>query len=205
MPLLVLYNPVSGDGAAKVFFEEQVFPLLQRHNKQVDKMAATQSAEHAGQALFDFLESVQGPISIILGSGDGTLHDIINFLSAVSASEERTLPELNFALVPCGTANALYSSLFPPPNDFAQDINYKLLSVKAFLDGSPTVPLSLAITRISSSPTSKNVPKVAVSSVVVSTSLHACILKDSESLRAEMPGIERQARLEDALPFIAHN
>jgi len=44
---------------------------------------------------------------------------------------------------------------------------------------------------MSSHPNARERPQVAVSAVVMSTSLHASILNDSESLREGMPGIER--------------
>jgi len=69
---------------------------------------------------------------------------------------------------------------------------YKLKSLEAFIRDSNIVPLTLAITTISSpQSTQQSCHKVAISAVVTSTALHASILHDSESLRKEMPGIER--------------
>jgi len=131
---------------------------------------------------------------VILGSGDGTLHEIINTLCAAELKGMRASakpPHLRFALVPCGTANAMYSSLFPPVPD--QDrTSYRLQSLQAFVNESNTIPLTLAISSLSSPPSQKpNRPKVAISAVVTSTALHATILHDSEALRKDMPGIER--------------
>jgi len=193
MSLLVIYNPVCGDGTAKSFFEQEVLPLLERHGKNVEKIVATESAGHAGTILVDFLESVEGEINVVLGSGDGTLHEIINVVSSAELKGVRAVAppsRLHFVLVPCGTANALYSSLFLPTSH-EKHTAYRLRSVQSFIDGSGTVPLTLAITTLLAPPSERKRPRVAISSVVVSAALHASILHDSESLRKEMPGIER--------------
>lgn len=192
MPILAIYNPVCGDGTAKSFFHEQVLPLLTKNGKLVDKVVATDSPGHAGHLLVDFLEKVEGEVTVVLGSGDGTLHEIINILSAAQLKGARAgapPSRLHFVLVPCGTANALYSSFFPLTKD--PDVSYRLQSVQSFIDGTKTVPLTFAIATLSSPPFERKRPKVAISAVVASTSLHASILNDSERLRAEMPGLER--------------
>ncbi|KIM80923.1 hypothetical protein PILCRDRAFT_97898 [Piloderma croceum F 1598] len=195
MPLLVVYNPVCGDGSAKRFFEETVLPFLKMHGKTVDKLSVTEKPPNVGAVVLEFLESVEGDTTVVLGSGDGTLHEIINTISSAELKGVRASAPpspLRFVLVPCGTANALYSSLFHPPKIQLDSVSYKLKSLQAFVDGSTTIPLTLAISSLSPPPWSKSGrPKVAISSVVTSTSLHASILHDSEALRTEMPGIER--------------
>jgi Diacylglycerol kinase catalytic domain len=195
MPLLVVYNPVCGDGSAKTFFEETVLPFLKVHGKTVDKLAVTENPPNVGTVVLEFLESVEGDTTVVLGSGDGTLHEIINTISSAELKGVRASAPpspLRFVLVPCGTANALYSSLFHPPKIQLDSVSYKLKSLQAFVDGSTTIPLTLAISSLSPPPWSKcSRPKVAISSVVTSTSLHASILHESETLRTEMPGIER--------------
>jgi diacylglycerol kinase family enzyme len=200
MPLLALYNPISGDGTAEAFFTNHVLPFLSKHRKTIDQTFATQSAGHAGQIITDFLTSRQlqdDEVTIILCSGDGTLHDIINFLQSFAFEEPGAGPvaQLNFVLVPCGTANALFASLFPPVFgiDTVSDVAYKLQSLQAYIEkpASQTIPLNLARTTRTSHPSAKKDPQVIISLVVISTSLHASILHDSEKLRKTMPGIER--------------
>ncbi|KII88802.1 hypothetical protein PLICRDRAFT_699110 [Plicaturopsis crispa FD-325 SS-3] len=189
MGILALYNPVCGSSSAHDFFTAHVLPLLASHDV---KVVATESEGHAGVVVTDFLldpDNSEDDRTVILGSGDGTLHEIINHLSAnVPASARRR--RLHFALVPCGTANALYSSLFPPGPD-ADSVAYKLQSVQSLLDRKPAIPLTIAITRLFGPPASRSPPAFTVSAVVTSTALHAAILRDSESLRATHPGIER--------------
>ncbi|KAK0459458.1 ATP-NAD kinase-like domain-containing protein [Desarmillaria tabescens] len=206
MPLIVIYNPVCGDRTAKQFFDDHVLPLLASKGQIVDKVFQTERPGHAGEILHDYLKDNHGDLTIVLGSGDGTLHEISNFLSSTKVEAKEYLPfHLSIVLVPCGTANALYSSLFPPTTD-TLDIAYKLKGLESFISGPNTIPLTIAITTISSPPTSTKQPEgkfkscsahfshiltVTLSAVVVSTSLHASILHDSEALRKEHPGIER--------------
>ena len=197
MPLIAIYNPVCGDGTAQAFFEDHVLPLLSRYGKTIDKFVPTMYKGHAGQLVLDFVEDqvegVAGDITVILGSGDGTLHEIVNHLSSAVVKRPTPFPRLHFVIVPCGTANALFSSLFVLQSDGGTPATaaYKLQSVNSYLYSSRIVPLTLAIARLSSHPNTHEHPQVAVSAVVMSTSLHASILNDSESLRQEMPGIER--------------
>ncbi|KAG1756219.1 ATP-NAD kinase-like domain-containing protein [Suillus paluster] len=193
-PLLVIYNPVCGDGTAEAFFNEHVFPRLEEAHLRVSQNVATGAAGHAGTIVIQFLERYEGDVTVILGSGDGTLHEIINALSLVALKgvrESVVSSSVRVVLVPCGTANALYCSLFKPTS-MPESPAYKLKSLEAFIRGSNVVPLTLAVATLSSPPSSKqSSPKVAVSAVVTSTALHASILHDSENLRKEVPGIER--------------
>ncbi|KAF9532441.1 ATP-NAD kinase-like domain-containing protein [Crepidotus variabilis] len=117
------------------------------------------------------------PETIVVASGDGTLHEIINYLAAGG--------HLNvaFVLLPCGTANALYASLFSSSSLDQSTPEYRLQSLNAYLQQKAPKHLSLATTSIAFQST--------IASVVVSTSLHASILHDSEALREQHPGIER--------------
>lgn len=199
MPLLVVYNPVSGDRSSSALFDQHVLPLLTTHHITPSKIVATESTGHAGTILADFLASLPqssqtDPLTVVLGSGDGTLHELINALN--SSASSKPLPRIHLALVPCGTANALYSSLFPPtPSD--DPIQYKLKSVRAFVSLNPrSVPLNLAVSVFSPPPVitpgvAHPPPQVSISVVVASTSLHASILHDSEALRASDPSMER--------------
>ena len=192
MPLLVIYNPVCGDRGAKAFFEEHVLPLLSK----VDLTVETTHEGHAGKVVSEFIHGTSAseePLSVVIGSGDGTVNEVVNELVKVrSGSAQGAAPRIYIALVPCGTANALYSSLFPVPSgeDAAKDIDYRLQSVRAFLSGSgKRAPLSVSATEFRASP--EDVTKTVVSVVVTSTSLHAAILHSSEALRTEHPGLER--------------
>jgi len=196
--VLVIYNPVGGDRTAKQFVEAHVLPLLMTNDVSISKIVETGHAGHAGTVAFEFVDStVSGPLDIILASGDGTIHEIISTIALAPSYKNRcsvTPAQVNLVLVPCGTANALYSSLFlPKPDD--DPVQYKLQGIHAFVNKTKRVPLTLAITDIIAPPNGKGAApvreKTTVSAVVASTALHASILHDSEALRVEIPSIER--------------
>lgn len=195
---LVVYNPAGGDNTAKQFVEAHVLPLLKTNDIPIARVVETEHAGHAGTAAFEFVDStVSGPMDIIVASGDGTIHEIISTIALAPSYKNRsptTPAQVNLILVPCGTANALYSSLFlPKPGD--DPIQYRLQGIHAFIKKDKRVPLTLAITDILVPPQGKGLApvreKTTVSAVVTSTALHASILHDSEALRAEIPSIER--------------
>ena len=195
---LVIYNPVGGDRTAKQFVEDHVLPLLKTSDVPLAKIVETEHAGHAGAVAFEFVDStVSGPLDIIVVSGDGTIHEILSTI-ALAPSYKHRPPEapaqVNLVLVPCGTANALYSSLFLPKSD-DDPVQYRLQGIHAFIKKAKRVPLTLAITDILVPPAGKGSAtvreKTTVSAVVTSTALHASILHDSEALRAEIPSIER--------------
>jgi len=195
---LVIYNPVGGDSTAKQFIEDHVLPLLKTSDVPIAKVVETSHAGHAGTAALEFVDStVSGPRDIIVASGDGTIHEIASTIALTPSYKNRppdAPAQVNLVIVPCGTANALYSSLFlPKPND--DPIQYRLQGIHAFIKRSKCVPLTLAITDIIAPPPGKKsapvLEKTTVSVVVTSTALHASILHDSEALRAEMPSLER--------------
>jgi hypothetical protein len=195
MPLLVLCNPVCGDGSAKAFFETEVLPMLANYGRRVDKFASTEYAGHAGTIVVDFLRSSPEDVTIVLGSGDGTLHEIINRIWNIQETRvgsDLSRAVMHLALVPCGTGNALYSSIFPCSDPIlVKETAYRLQSLQSLIDGSSSIPLTLAITNLLPPPGAQTSSRSIVSAVVVSTAFHAAIVHDSETLRQEMPGLER--------------
>ena len=200
MHLHVVYNPACGDKTAKPFFHDHVLPFLKGNDKQYASLIETSHEGHAGEVVSGLMSSSlsgEETLDIVLGSGDGTLHEIVNGYFALSKSQsDEARRKVRVVLVPCGTANALYASLYPPPpapsveaQKKEQDLEYRLRSLKEYIGGQARdVPLSFGVTRLVDS---KGKDRELVSSVVISTSLHAAILRDSEALRDEYPGIER--------------
>ncbi|KAG6332257.1 hypothetical protein ID866_6837 [Astraeus odoratus] len=182
--VIVLYNPVCGDRTAKQFIEGHVLPRLESGGIKPTTVVASEGVDHAGTIVIDFLREHKGELVVVLGSGDGTLHEIINALTSFNAT--CTIP---IVLVPCGTANALYSSFFHPVSGM-DPIAYKLLSLDAFITCSKSKPLTLAYTTLVGN-MQEQIHRRVVSAVVTSTALHASILEDSETLRKDIPGIER--------------
>lgn len=193
MPLIVVYNPVCGDRNGTQLTTGTILPLLNSHGLPPDKVAETEYRGHAGTLLLSYISGLTPSqraegITLVLISGDGTLHEIVNALHDARAKQDGPFPNLRIVLIPAGTANALHASFFPPS---ASDTEPKLLSsLLTFLSATPRLlPLTLALTTISA-PEGTPAPTV-ISAVVTSTSLHAAILHDSEALRASVPGIER--------------
>lgn len=188
--LLVLYNPVCGGSGAQRLFAEQVLPLLNQHGRIPDAVVITTHAGHAGEVVVDFIHKKPGPLTIILGSGDGTLHEIVVALSNATFPEPT---EISVVLVPCGTANALYWSIFPPNASQSETSVFKSLETFLSVPSAPRL-LTFGVTSFPSQTSSAGQPdtvKTSVAIVVASTSLHASILHDSEALRTSHPGIER--------------
>jgi hypothetical protein len=214
MPLIVVSNPVSGDHSAVNLTTDRVLPLLAAHNIVPDKVAVTEHVGHAGTLLLSYIDSLAPStradgITLVLVSGDGTLHEIVNALHSARDKREDPFPSLRIVLIPGGTANAMHSTFFPPsssPSASSAAEPTLLASLLSFLSATPRlVPLTLAYTRISppvspdndkldrdpASVSSSSSSDDIVSVVVTSTALHAAILYDSEALRASMPGVER--------------
>ena len=222
MSLIVVSNPVSGDHSAVSLTTERILPLLAAHNIVPDKVAVTEHVGHAGTLLLSYIDSLAPStradgITLVLVSGDGTLHEIVNTLHSARDKREGPFPSLRIVLIPGGTANAMHSTFFLPtstPSVSSAAEPTILASLLSFLSATPRlVPLTLAYTRISP-PVSPDNDKPdrgpasvsgssssgggdggddddVISAVVTSTALHAAILHDSEALRESMPGVER--------------
>jgi len=208
MPLIVVSNPVSGDHTAVNLTTERILPLLAAHNIVPDKVAVTEHVGHVGTLLLSYIDNLAPStradgITLVLVSGDGTLHEIVNALHSARDKREDPFPSLRIVLIPGGTANAMHSTFFPPsssPSASSAAEPTLLASLFSFLSTTPRlVPLTLAYTRISPPVSHDNdgpdrgggSGNDVVSVVVTSTALHAAILYDSEALRASMPGVER--------------
>ncbi|KDQ12269.1 hypothetical protein BOTBODRAFT_113248 [Botryobasidium botryosum FD-172 SS1] len=216
MSVLIIQNPVSGEGTAVDLIKNSVIPLLDSHSISHTIQSTTEPG-HAGSLALSFLQGrcaedkesapKDSPV-LILAGGDGTLHEVVNAvgLSAVENSEQ--IQRVVIVILPCGTANALYSTLFPPSPDGGPypklsaklpagtdaQTAYKLQSLLSYLDNAGRRrPLVLTHTRV----LDKNGDLAPVSgssilsAVVTSTSLHASILDTAEELRAEVPGVAR--------------
>lgn len=135
--------------------------------------------------------SVHLPYSVIaVVGGDGTLHDLVNGI--MQLEPHATTRGIRFALIPSGTANAVYHSLFPEtckdPHNFD-----RFLSVKEALKEPPASVAPLSICRISANPNNHGTSKPSYACVVASTCLHANILETASTpeMRKLYPGVER--------------
>jgi len=192
--ILIISNPISGDGKGSHFVVEHVLPLLKNHQYQYEFSETTKQG-HAGEVAAAFVQThaEKGKsIVIIISGGDGTVHEVVNGIGSPS------LP-LQLVICPQGTANALYSALFPPTNTTLHNVDRssdtpvrpsedRLKSVHAFIQGRKK-PLVLAQTRIING--KQAITDTILSIVVTSTALHASILDTAEHLRSSIRGVER--------------
>ena len=128
----------------------------------------------------------ENEILVAVIGGDGTLHEVINGIATQSSSHQLSI---KLVIIPTGTANAVYHSLFPSTASDPENMD-RFLSVKAALSSasSPAVPLS--ILKVTPSPYSET---AIFCHVVTSTSLHAHLLETASTpkMRASFPGTER--------------
>lgn len=178
MQVAVVYNPTAGGGEAQRVLDASVRPALEKNQAQATYHAteAEHGARRVGRHVF---ESGSGALTVVVLGGDGTAHELLDGMAG-----ERGFPltrPVSLVLVPTGTANALYASLFSP--DMEKD-GWQLHSLQAWID--KKAPSALTVMQVAVPGEPKH-----FACVVASQALHAAILRDSEALRASHPGIER--------------
>lgn len=229
--MLIISNQHAGDKSGDVLVRETVIPLIQRLRPSLHlDYKQTQGPGDAGDIARAYVKqsTQQDSKTILISGGDTTIHEVVNGLVA-----HKLEGAVSLILVPSGTANALYHSLFPPttratfwaslPKELQDAVSglpeptrEKLYSVLFYLSESPMRRLHSTRTTVADADGVST--RELTSCVVVSSSLHASILEIAEQLRAEHPGIERfklaaaksitqwsQSRLEIKYPFAAYN
>lgn len=148
-------------------------------------------------------DSASEPLTVILLGGDGTTQEFLSGLFGTRSGQGQ-LPILRLILVPTGTANALYSALYPPasssrhePLGDSSEHGWRLRSLRSYLsslkpgqaEGSSRLyPLTLASNVVQEEGSD---PREILTHLITSHALHAAILRDSEELRESHPGIDR--------------
>lgn len=179
----ILVNDHSGSGLASSLLDQLSDRLRVRDAGTIHfTVHTTQHPGHAGEIGRAILDTDSCPTVAVIG-GDGTLHELINGISDGRSGHLHA--QIGIVLVPSGTANALYHSLFPST---CCDTEYdRFLSVEAALStGKSCRPLSL----LAVSEAGKH---VYTCHVVTSTSLHAQLLETASTpeMRKLYPGTER--------------
>lgn len=183
----IVVNTHAGAGHAS----ELVKSVIRLISKQDIDYAVheTRSEDDGYRIAKAMLRNTAVPLSrtvIAIIGGDGTLHDLVNGI--MQLEPHATTRGVRFALVPSGTANAVYHSLFPETCSKVGDNFDRFLSVKEALnDPGSLAPLSTC--RISTEPGLNPV----YACVVASTCLHADILEtaSTKEMREAYPGVER--------------
>ena len=225
----LVVNPASGSRLAVSLVETHVQPLLVSSlppDAAADvRVWQTQSAGDAvrigTEIAREHLATATPQIDIVVIGGDGTTHELLNGLYPRSLPGDEPAPRagpmgVRLAIVPGGTANALYSALYP--NEWTQDVQQAAATAKSAADIPETVLRvmlrsvhSLASSLKQSSQTAAKeglweLPlmrntltstdggeREVVSHLVTSHALHAAILHDADTptMRAQYAGIER--------------
>ena len=151
-------------------------------------------------------------LDIVLVGGDGTTHELLNGLYLSQSTPSKPHPKIRLAIVPGGTANALYSALYPA--EWTQEVQSKVAQAKSSAELSPGVleVMLQSVNTLASSLTSSDrkdqltelplmlntlytnhTEKTLISHLVTSHALHAAILHDADTpkMRAEHSGIDR--------------
>lgn len=210
--IFLVHNPASGAKTAGQLLDI-IRPRLAKHHPIEFKTESEGDGERVGQEIRKQIEGRAGEshsqATIILSGGDGTTHEVLNGLYDRGHSND-TLPEVRLVIVPTGTANALYASLYPPRgssrhrtasqngllgNETLKEHSWRIQSLQAYLDSleeGASEPRLYLLTITQTTLKSSDLPSSSIlGHLVTSTALHASILYDSEKLREEHPGIER--------------
>lgn len=182
----IVVNTHAGKGEASSLVKTLI-RLLAKHDI-IYSVHETQSAHDGYRTAKSMLRNTSIPLSstvIAVVGGDGSLNELINGI--MQLEPHATTRGVRFALVPAGTANAVYHSLFPETCKDPENFD-RFLSVKEALKN-PSSLAPLSVCRITTIP---NQPPV-YSCVVTSTCLHADILETASTaeMRKQYPGVER--------------
>ena len=195
-----MYNPVAGTGAATTMLDKYVRPKLLswlgQHvaNPEVSchETNSAESAHDIGALLGSRVASL---LTIVVIGGDGTAHELIDgIVTAERNDASRPKHDVHLVIVPTGTANALFFSLFGPGTG-AQGLTDKdrLVALESLTDNDHHENLrhlSLLGVQHSNEPDAQTHHGLVISS----HSLHAAIVRDSENLRKDIPDVSRFKR-----------
>lgn len=183
MHVAVVSNAAAGHGAAPALYAAHVAPWLRDVVCGDASHIATYTTEpeHGARRIGAQLAHEPPSMLVVLG-GDGTLHELLEGLLGARA---RLAHPVQVVLVPTGTANALYASLYRPTLPAADAADADAWRLRALGARDAAAPAqALTVLRV-------HAPAAHLACVVTSHALHAAILRDSEALRAEHPGVER--------------
>jgi diacylglycerol kinase family enzyme len=96
-PLIVVINPVCGSSEGKQFVDEHVLPALEAGLSPPTAVYTTERIGHAGDIVLEHLKKKNiTSLTVVVASGDGTVHEIINTVQDVAGKPY----EIEFVLVP---------------------------------------------------------------------------------------------------------
>ena len=186
--MLIISNPHAGKKQGPDFIRQHVTWFIDEFLPPtvVPEVKQTTKEGDAGVFALEYIKQNIGKdqITILVSGGDTTIHEIIQHLET-SLQTKTHLQRVDIALLPMGTANALYYSEFPPERTedicktfdprvqrrlatLDKETRSNLLSLSALCSGLPSTPLTIARssiydakgTLLSHSPTTYKVPAV---------------------------------------------
>jgi diacylglycerol kinase family enzyme len=157
--MLIISNPNAGDKSGPALLKDVVLPFLERQLPSIKvQLKETTAPGDSGLLARDYLEKyslgeLQEDPVIMVSGGDTTVHEMIEKIASMPVKRRAKL-----VLIPSGTANAMYHSMFPPksregfinglPSPLRQEAEQateqarsKLYSVLCFLSNGPIKPL----------------------------------------------------------------
>ncbi|CDW97703.1 hypothetical protein, partial [Sporisorium scitamineum] len=223
----IVVNPASGSKLATSLAEQHVRPLLLSSlgstSSEDVRIRQTESAADGvrigSEIAHDWHNSDTedgSALDLVLIGGDGTTHELLNGLylsqsdGEVSQRGGKSSLQIRLAIVPGGTANALYSAMYP--SDWTQEVQHQVATANTIEDLSTSVleVMLKSVRSLASSISSKTEQLAAlplmlnhlesgddeqwlISHLVTSHALHAAILHDADTpeMRAQHKGIER--------------
>lgn len=232
----IVLNPASGCQLSQSLVDLHIKPLLVSCSRSsVEVVIRRTEGEGDGVRIGREIRQEwmsfgveRGMVDIVLVGGDGTTHELLNglYLALPQSTgtnemeeedgEEKGKVVVRLALVPGGTANALYSALYPKL--WTQEVQQSVATTKSIQDVSDSViqvmlkSVSSLATSLSSTVqssaqeerlcvlplmlntlTNKEENKQLLSHLVTSHALHAAILYDADTptMRRQYAGIER--------------
>lgn len=161
--MLIVSNPNAGKKQGPDFIRQHVTWFIDEFLPPtvVPEVKQTTKEGDAGVFALEYIKQNIGKdrIAILVSGGDTTIHEIIQHLET-SLQTKAHLPRVDIALLPMGTANALYHTEFPPEKteDICKTFDLRvqrrlatldketrsnLLSLSALCSNLPSTPLTI--------------------------------------------------------------
>ena len=185
--MLIISNPNAGNKQGPDFIRQHVTWFIDEFMPPtvVPEVKQTTKEGDAGAFALEYIRqnTKKDRVTILVSGGDTTIHEIIQHVES-SLQTQAHLPRVDIALLPMGTANALYYSEFPPEKTedicktfdprvqrrlatLDKETRGNLLSLSALCSDLPSTPLTIARSSIYDA---KGTLSTSVFSVVVVSS-----------------------------------
>ncbi|KAJ5930766.1 hypothetical protein N7466_006259 [Penicillium verhagenii] len=195
-PVQVIISTLSGTGTARIVYRDLLRPFLSYLgiNHQAHETQSTHTISELSRSQFLEDACAGTPQTIILLSGDGGLVDILDVFYK-STRDIQTPPHIT--LVPCGTGNAMASSIglrSGPSSSLTALLNGKPFPLPVFaatLSPGSQLVIDEGRQRTAIGHESNASHQTIYGAVVASWGLHAALVADSDTVEYRKFGSER--------------